>query len=192
MLLSRLIGERQLGPLATTTPDADLDQARSEVRNLLALISTFAPMVERTLGGDASGYRTIARVFNLRTPRLQAFMLLAWLALRREPELLEGLQELVARLPQALAAAQLEQLAHELSKQVPALEPAFRNAARANLLGDSAEGARWRSEIGQVSNEHREQVDDFFRQHPEVQPLIATAEKSSGRARSSLTSSSNS
>jgi hypothetical protein len=63
---------------------------------------------------------------------------------------------------------------------VPALEPAFRNAARANLLGDSAASARWRAEIARVHNEHREQVDSFFRQHPKVQQLIATAERSRG------------
>jgi hypothetical protein len=178
MLLSDLIGERQLEPLATTTVDAQLDRARGEVRNLLALISTFAPMVERVLRGDASGYRTIAGALNLRSPRLQASMLLAWLALRQQPQLLEGMQGLVARLPQALAAAELERLSHELAKEVPALAPAFRNAARANLRGENEESRRWRAEIARVSNEHREQVDTFFGQHPEVQELIATAESS--------------
>ena len=175
MLLSELIGERQLQPLASRTPDGELDEVRGEVRNLLALISTFAPMVERTLGGDASGYRTIGRALNLRTPGLQATMVLAWLALRGETELLDGMRGLIARLPQALAAAELERLAHELSKEAPALEAAFANAARANLRGDAEQSEHWRAEIKRISDEHREQVDGFFARHPEVTALIESA-----------------
>lgn len=178
MLLSDLVGDRELGPLATTTSDADLDKARTEVRNLLDLISTFAPMVERVLGGDAAGYRTIARALNLRTTRSQAFMLLSWLALRQNPELLKGLQHLIARLPQALAAAELERLSHGLAQEVPALASPLKNAARANLRGNADESARWRDEIARLSDEHREQVDHFFGQHPEVNTLIATVESS--------------
>jgi hypothetical protein len=175
VLLSELIGERRLEPLATTMSDAELDKARSEIRNLLDLMSTFAPMVERAVGGDAAGYRTIARAMNMRTPRSQAFMLLAWLGLRQDPELLKGLQHLIARLPQALAAAELERLSHALAQEVPALASPLNNAARANLRGDADESARWRAEIARVSNEHREQVDSFFQQHPEVEQLISTA-----------------
>jgi hypothetical protein len=178
MLLSNLLGERQLEPLASATPDSQLDRARGEVGNLLALISTFAPMVERVLGGDASGYRTIAQALDLRTPHLQASMLLAWLALREDPELLAGMRDLIAHLPQVLAVAELERLSHELAKKVPALEPAFRNAARANLRGKDEESLRWHAEIKRVSNTHREEVDRFFGQHPEVQKLIATADSS--------------
>lgn len=99
------------------------------------------------MGGDATGYRTIARAMNMRIPRSQAFMLLAWLALRQDPELLEGLQHLVARLPQALAAAELERLSHALAQEVPALACPLNSAARANLRGDADESARWRAEI---------------------------------------------
>jgi len=175
ILLSKLIGERQLVHLVAATPETQLDQARGEVRNLLTLVATFAPMVERTLGGDASGYRTIARALNVRTPRAQASMLLGWLALRQEPQLLDGIRDLIARLPQALAAAELERLSQELAKEVPALEPAIRMAARANLRGAPEESERWRDEIKRVSNEHRERVDEFFARHCEVTQLIATA-----------------
>jgi hypothetical protein len=175
-LLSNLVGDRKFWPLVTSTSDAELDKARADVRKLLDLIATFAPMVERVLGGDAAGYRTIARALNLRTPRSQAFMLLAWLALRHDPELVAGLQDLVVRLPQAVAAAELEGLSHALAKEVPALAPAFTNAARANFTGDAEASARWRAEIKRVSDEHREQVDEFFRRHPEVKTLISTAE----------------
>jgi hypothetical protein len=169
VLLSELIGGRRLGQLATTMSDAELDKARTEIRNFLDLISTFAPMVGRALGGDAAGYRTIGRALSLRTPASQAFMLLAWLALRQDPELLKGLQHLVVRLPQALAAAELERLSSALAQEVPALASPLRNAARANLGGDADESTRWRGEIARVSNEHREQVDSFFQQHPEVE-----------------------
>ena len=175
-LLSNLIGAQRLGTLAIMTPEAQLEQARGEIRDLLALVSTFAPMVERTLGGDASGYRTVARALRAPTPRLQAFMLLAWLALRTDGGLVAGMQDLIAHLPQALAGAELERLAGELGEHVPALSPALGNAARANLRGDREGSAHWRAEIRRVSEEHREQVDAFFAEHPEVSDLIATAE----------------
>jgi hypothetical protein len=180
MLLSELIGASELTPLAASIPEEKLDQARGEIRNLLVLISTFAPMVERTLGGDASGYRTIARALTVRTPRLQAFVMLAWLALRRDQALHEGLGGLVARLPQALAARQLEQLSRELAGEVPALQPALRGAARASLRGEEEQRESWRAEIKRVSEEHREQVDAFFALHPEVTHLIATAQSADG------------
>ena len=112
---------------------------------------------------------------NMRTPRSQAFMLLAWHAPRQDPRLVEGLQHLIARLPQALAAAELERLSHALAQEVSALASPLNNAARANLRGDTDESAHWRAEIARVFNEHREQVDSFFQQHPEVEQLISTA-----------------
>jgi hypothetical protein len=48
--------------------------------------------------------------------------------------LLEGLQHVVARLPQALAAAELERLSHALAQEVPALACPLNSA-------------RWRAEI---------------------------------------------
>jgi hypothetical protein len=44
------------------------------------------------------------------------------------------------------------------------------------MRGDAEQAARWRAEIAPVSNEHRSQVDDFFRRYPKTQNLIATAE----------------
>jgi hypothetical protein len=175
MLLSELLGDRQLEPLATAAQDTELDNARTEIRGLLDLIATFAPMVERVLGGDTAGYRTIARALNLRTPRSQASILLAWLALRQDPALVENLRDLIRHLPQALAAAELERLSHTLAKEVPALASPCSKAMRANLWGDADETARWRAEIARVSNEHREEIDSFFRRHPEAHVLISTA-----------------
>ncbi len=175
--LSSFFGERRLGQFANT-PDAELNRARTEVRRLLNLVATFAPLIERVVGRDASGYGTIGRVLNPRTPRLQAFTLLAWLVLRQDPMLLEATHTLGALVPQVLATVELEQLSNQLAQEVPALAPALNGAARAHAQGDSEEAARLHAEIKLVSNEHREQVDSFFRRHPEVDALITTAESS--------------
>jgi hypothetical protein len=171
--LSNLIGKLQLGPVATM-PDAELNHARAEVRRLLTLVSTFAPMIERAAGRDASGYGTIGRVLNPRTPRLQAFILLAWSVLREDPGLLEGMNSLGTLVPKTQATAELERLSNQLAQEVPALAPALSNAVRAHARGDADDAARWRAEVKRVSDEHRKEVDNFFRLHPEVETLIAT------------------
>jgi hypothetical protein len=173
--LSRIFGRRSLSSCAEAD-DSVLDQARVEVRGLLTLLSTFAPLIERVVGRDAGGFGTIGRVLSLRTPRPQAFMLLAWLVLREDEGLLEGMRGLVALVPKALAAAELERLSNQLAEEVPALAPPLSSAVRAQAKGDAAEAARSRAEIARVSDEHREQVDDFFRRHPEVDELVATVD----------------
>lgn len=171
----QLIGGRRLEPLATTMSDAERDKARSEIRNLLDLMSTFAPMVERAVGGDAAGYRTIARAMNMRTPRSQAFMLLAWLALRQDPEPPRG-SAARSRPPAAGARCGRARAAipRAGTRGAGTCLPAQQRGARiyaATLMRAHAGAPR----SARVSNEHREQVDSFFRQHPEVEQLMSTA-----------------
>jgi hypothetical protein len=102
LMLARMLGDRPLASLVAVHSDDELEKARCEVRSLLELVSVFATMIERVLGGDTGGYRTIARALDLRTPRSQASMLIAWLALRQDPELVRGLRDLVMHLPKHL------------------------------------------------------------------------------------------
>jgi hypothetical protein len=111
--LSRLIGQADLAQFACA-PDALLNEARVEARSLVSLLCIFAPIVERAIGHDAGGYGTIVRAFARLTPRTEAFMLLGWLVLRQEPALLEGMQALIALLPQVRAIAELERVSDQL------------------------------------------------------------------------------
>jgi len=79
-------------PLAAgaSANDEELNQARAELRAFLAVITTMAPLFERLFGRAAFGFGTIARMLDLQTPDLQAFMLLAWLALRHDGALRDG------------------------------------------------------------------------------------------------------
>lgn len=175
--LSRLIGQADLAQFAQA-PDALLNKARVEVRSLVSLLGMFAAIVERTIGRDASGYGTMAKAFARPTPRTEAFILLGWLVLRQEPALLEGMQVLTALLPQAQAIAELQRISDQLSQAVPELGPALRAAVRAEAKEDATHAARMHAEIARLANEHREQVDRVFEDHPELDAVRATARAS--------------
>lgn len=175
--LSRLIGRRDLAQHAHA-PDAALNEARVEVRSLVTLLRAFAPIVERTIGRDAGGYGTMGRVFARLTVQADAFMLLGWLVLREEPALRKGLQTLTALLPQARAIAELERLSDLLSEAVPELSPALSAARRAEMTGDAEQAAKMRAAISRISDDHRDQVDHFFREHPGLDAVQATARAS--------------
>jgi hypothetical protein len=175
--LSCLIGQADLAQVARAH-DALLNEARVEVRSLMSLLRTFAPIVERTIGRDAGGYGTIAKAFARLTPRTEAFMLLSWLVLRQDPALLEGMQALVALLPQVQAMAELGRIFDQLSQAVPELAPVLSGAVRAEATGDADHAARMHAEIARLANEHREQVDRVFGEHPALDAARAAARSS--------------
>lgn len=174
--LSRLIGQVELKQFAHA-PDALLNETRVETQSLVSLLCVFAPIVERAIGSNAGGYGTIAKVFAQLTPRTEAFMLLGWLALRQEPALLEGMQALIALLPQVQAIAELERISDQLSQAMPELGPALRGAVRAEATGDVDQAAQMHAEIARLASENREQVDRFFRDHPDFEAVRRTAKQ---------------
>src|SRR6266545_847905 len=167
-------------PLAAgvSASEEELHQARAELRAFLAVISTMAPLFERLFGRASFGFGTIARTLDLQTPDSQAFMLLAWLALRHDEALRDGMRSLGSLAPAAHATAQIAELLGALGREVPALGPVLTAKRLAAAQQSAGEEQRLRAEIARVREEHRAAVDAFFAAHPEVNELLALTEPS--------------
>src|SRR6266511_2593822 len=165
-------------PLAAgvSASEEELHQARAELRAFLAVISTMAPLFERLFGRAGFGFGTIARTLDLQTPDSQAFMLLAWLALRHDEALRDGMRSLGSLAPAAHATAQIAELLGALGREVPALGPVLTAKRLAAAQQSAGEEQRLRAEIARVREEHRAAVDAFFAAHPEVNELLALTE----------------
>jgi hypothetical protein len=167
-------------PLAAgaSANDEELNQARTELRAFLAVITTMAPLFERLFGRAAFGFGTIARTLDLPTPDLQAFMLLAWLALRHDGTLRDGMRSLGNLAPTAHATARIAELLEALRREVPAFGPILSTGRLAAAQQDAGGGERLRAEIARVREEHRAAVDAFFAAHPEANELLPLMEPS--------------
>jgi len=167
-------------PLAAgaSASEEELHQARTELRAFLAVISTMAPLFERLFGRAAFGFGTIARTLGTPPPDLEAFMLLAWLALRHDEALRDGMRSLGSLAPAAHATAQIAELLGTLGREVPAFGPVLTAKRLAVAQQDAGEGERLQAEIARVREEHRAAVDAFFAAHPEANELLALIESS--------------
>jgi len=167
-------------PLAAgvSASEEELHQARAELRAFLMVISTMAPLFERLFGRAAFGLGTIARTLDLQTPDTQAFMLLAWLALRHDEALRDGMRSLGSLAPTAHATAQMAEVLEALRREVPAFGLVLSTERLAAAQQEVGEGERLRAEIARVGEEHRAAVNAFFVAHPEANELLALIEPS--------------
>jgi hypothetical protein len=174
--LSRILDSKSITTVLQIS-DAELDRARLELRSLIELITAVAPLLERVFGRAAFGFGMLGRAVQARTPRMQAFMLIGWLALRSDDTLHAGLQRLVAVAPEAEAMIGLYGVIGQLREEIPALAPVLsdQRLAAAQLDSDAAEALN--SEIAQMRRSDPGSFDAFFEAHPEVGPLLGLMEE---------------
>jgi hypothetical protein len=110
--LSQLLGHIEPELLALAT-DEELDVARREISAVLQLIDSVTYVFVRIFGSTAFGFGTVRTVIHDLHPAEQAFFLLAWLSLREDPELRNGVQRLMPLIPEAVENAQLMEKASE-------------------------------------------------------------------------------
>lgn len=165
--LSRILASRSMVALAQAT-DLELDQARVEVRSLIGVITTIAPMFDRLFGRSAFGFGIIARTFDAQTPRAQSFMLLGWLALRQDDALRAGLKRIALVAPQAEATLRLYGVFSQLREEIPALAPVLTDQRLATAQLDASAAETLNSEISRLRQSDPSSFDTFFAAHPEV------------------------
>lgn len=161
---------------------AELDAARVDVRALVTLATSIAPVFQRLYGGDALGFATMSRVFASDSPEFQIQLLLAGLALRANGALREGLEQIrrvVA--PQALATAQLHAVITQLRAQVPAVAELMSDERLAEAQRDGQAAAALRAQIAEVRKDHVSDFDAFFAGHPETDQLIDLLQQLGGK-----------
>lgn len=165
--LSMAIGRCSLVQLAESNAE-ELDAARLELRSLLQVFEAIGPLFRRVLGSEAFGFGTIGAVFAGQTEDNQPFLVLMWLALRGDSRLREGMAELTAGLPEALAARDAFELIEALRAEVPAFAEAMSDESLAAALLGEEGGEDLARELARLYKEHRAEVDRFSARHPEL------------------------
>lgn len=171
--LSSTIGRRSLVELAAADAE-DLDNSRRELRGFWELFEVMVPILVRVLGSETFGLGTAATVFAGQSEANQPFLVLMWLALREDPRLRAGMSELVATLPEALAAREIFELIETLRMEVPAFALAMSDESLGAAFLDEEQADRLAAELKTLYTENRAEVDRFVARHPGF-PSLQTA-----------------
>lgn len=155
--------------------DAELDQARLQARSLIAMVSAAASLFDRFGGPSTPSLGAASRMLADERPHDQMLLLLSVLALRRNEELREGLEEIQSVSgPQAVTTDQMYVLLRTMREEIPVLAEPMTDDRLAAAIHDSDAAVALQVEISQVREENSEQFDAFFAAHPEANELIAT------------------
>jgi len=165
--LASAFGRRSLVDLAGADSE-DLDRARRELRDFWKLFEVVAPIIIRVLGSEAFGLGTAAAVFAGQPEENQPFLVLMWLALREDPRLRAGMSELLAALPDALAAWDAFELIETLRAEIPAFARAISDESLGAALLSEEHGERLAAELTRLYRENRSEIDRFAARHPEL------------------------
>jgi hypothetical protein len=134
------------------------------------------PVFMRLFGAAASSFGLVTRAAATTKAKDQAHMLLAWLVVRDQPGLRDGVGRLTSLGPFAEATSELYELLDELRRQVPALHDTLSDAALAAAQTDAEAGAHLYADIAQVRETHRREIDSLPAAHPEASALVAVIE----------------
>jgi hypothetical protein len=145
--------------------DAELDEARRELRALFQTIAETAAIIVRLIGRGALGLDTVASLFAGQPESLQPFLLLLWMELREDRELREGMSTTVAALPEAIAGRAALEVLIGLREQSPAFAGLSDALLRGVLVDPDGKEAL---EIQRLVRENRAQVDKFVADNPEL------------------------
>lgn len=165
--LSTTVGRRSLVNLAKAGAE-ELDAARRELRSFWQVFEAIVPLFRRVLGSEAFGFGTIGAVFAGQGEDNQPFFVLLWLALREDSRLREGMAEVAAVLPEALAARDAFALIEVLRVEIPAFAKAMSDESLAAALLEEKGGEILAKELARLYEEHRAEVDRFSARHPEL------------------------
>jgi hypothetical protein len=145
--------------------DAELDEARGELRAFFRTILETASILARLFGGGAFGLDTLASVFVGQPERLEPFVLLMWMALREDQELWDGMAANIAVLPEAIAGRAALEVLIGLREQSPAFAGLNDEFLRRVLIDPDGEEAL---EVQRLVRENGAEVDGFVADNPEL------------------------
>jgi hypothetical protein len=158
--------------IASATPtalagadDAELDEARGELRAFFQAIAETAAIVVRLIGRGALGLDTVAGLFAGQPESLQPFVLLLWMTLREDRDLREGMSACVDALPEAIAGRAAFEMLIGLREQSPAFAGLSDALLRGVLVDPDGKEAL---EVQRLLRENRAQVDKFVADNPEL------------------------
>lgn len=166
--LSQFLGQRQWTSKLTILSDAELVQARNELRPVLELIAQGVPTVVQLLGNGAFGLGALSEALTTIDAQTEAIVLLMWAILRfQQPHALPGVKpinEINSELLNGLnVGRRLTQMTHALPDLGNILSPRKFTAA----LKKPQHMQRLFIQLHQFYQEHTEQVEEFLKGHSE-------------------------
>lgn len=165
--LSTTVGCSNLVQLAQAGAQ-ELDVARRELRSFWQVFEAIGPLLRRVLGSEVFGFGTVGAVFAGQGEANQPFFVLIWLALREDPRLREGMAEITAALPEALAARDAFALIEVLRAEVPAFAEAMSDESLRAALLDEEHAEMLARDLARLYEGHRAETDRFSARHPEL------------------------
>jgi hypothetical protein len=173
--LSSLLLKRPLAELAQE-PDDVLEQGRRDLQLFIHVVTTTAKIAEPYVGRYAFGFGLIGRFLSWQRPGNQTVMLLGWVNLSKEPDLREGMNELVALEPKVRAWNELQGVLDALRKEIPAFAAILDNRRIGRALRSQVETERLNADLATARIEHAAEVKAFLSRHSEIDALLAIVE----------------
>lgn len=173
--LSSLLVKRPLSELAQET-DEILEQGRRDLRSFIYVVTTTAKIAELYVGRYAFGFGLIAKFLSWQRPGNQTVMLLGWVNLSKEPDLQEGMNQLVALEPKVRAWKELQGVLDALREEIPAFAAILDNRRIGRALRSQLEAEQLNVDLTTARIEHAAEIEAFLARYTEIDPLLAIVE----------------
>lgn len=171
--MSRTIGrifapevlQEELGKLT----DGDLVRARDEIRLVLAPIEMFSVFADRIFGRGAFGLSLALDALHRTDPLAQAWGLVVWIMFGRRgtAEMQENMEGYLRDAPGMQSQLRWAPLLGRLVLEVPALGELFSPRQPRTAFRRPEAMMSLQDQIDQFREQHAEEVDAFFSEHPE-------------------------
>lgn len=173
--LSALASDRSFAELADAD-EAELGAAREELRPFIDTIRAVTSALSGPFGPVAFGFGTVSAMFRDWRAEDQAFLLLAWLALRSDEQLRQGMLAHGALQAEAAALETLYESMVEWREEMPAYAKAFADESLAAALQNPEAQAQLSEELKRLYRDYKPEVDRFLDCRPELRHAMAVFE----------------
>ena len=175
-LVSRLL-RTPLNSSVVNATDDDLAEARKEFTSVFGMLRTFGAAAGSILGAQGFTLRLVSKTLRSLRPRDEAVVFALWLAMRTEPEVKAGYDELVGDTTVAWDLAyQASLIIEELRRHVPELADVLSPERMRRGIRDEAHRTAWSAEITAMRRDNMQAIDAFFSARPDARAVLDSIE----------------
>jgi hypothetical protein len=157
------------------TSDERLTQTRNRMKLLLETLGGIGAVLRRSVGRGAFGLTVFSEMTQHLGPADQGILLLNWIATNVDEPTQELLELEAAMEEWNRRTSKIVPLFEELREQVPAFKQVWTPRRMQGALRSKRTAARLNADLARVSAEHRDEVELFLKDHPEISDLIGDA-----------------
>jgi hypothetical protein len=151
--------------------DQTLESARDEVRSFLTVLKEFGSISKLIFGPHAFGF-DVFRDLDASEPLIQSFLLLMWLELRTQPNLLGALNGLISSLPHPSEQTTAFDGLLKLGREVPGFADILNARRLREAIGDPKTLEVVNKELKIRLKQHRTEVKAFMERYPQFRNVI--------------------